>query len=71
MCGEAASNFQYIPLLIGMGLDEFSMNSSAILQAKKTITELDKKDCEKLLYEVLQLSSDKEVEKKLKEFIKA
>ena len=70
MCGEAASNFQYIPLLIGMGLNEFSMNSSAILQAKKTITELNKKDCEKLVDEVLQFSSDKEVEKKLKEFIK-
>ncbi|MBQ2836405.1 MAG: phosphoenolpyruvate--protein phosphotransferase [Clostridia bacterium] len=71
MCGEAASNFQYIPLLIGMGLDEFSMNSSAILQAKKTITELNKKECEKLVEEVLQFSSDKEVEKRLKEFIKA
>ncbi len=71
MCGEAASNFQYIPLLIGMGLNEFSMNSSAILQAKKTITELNKKDCEKLVDEVLQFSSDKEVEKRLKEFIKA
>ena len=69
MCGEAASNFQYIPLLIGMGLNEFSMNSSAILQAKKTITELNKKDCEKLVDEVLQFSSDKEVEKRLKEFI--
>lgn len=69
MCGEAASNFQYIPLLIGMGLDEFSMNSSAILQAKKTITELNKKECEKLVDEILQCSSDKEVEKKLKEFI--
>ena len=69
MCGEAASNFQYIPLLIGMGLNEFSMNSSAILQAKKTITELNKKDCEKLVEEVVQLSSDKEVEKRLKEFI--
>lgn len=68
-CGEAASNFQYIPLLIGMGLNELSMNSSAILQAKKTITELDKKECEKLVDEVLQFSSDKEVEKKLKEFI--
>ena len=71
MCGEAASNFQYIPLLIGMGLNEFSMNSSAILQAKKTITELNKKECEKLVDEVLQFSSDKEVEKRLKEFIKA
>lgn len=69
MCGEAASNFQYIPLLIGMGLNEFSMNSSAILQAKKTITELNKKECEKLVDEVLQFSSDKEVEKRLKEFI--
>lgn len=71
MCGEAASNFQYIPLLIGMGLNEFSMNSSAVLQAKKTITQLNKKDCEKLVEEVLTLSFDKEVEKRLKEFIKA
>lgn len=70
MCGEAASNFQYIPLLIGMGLNEFSMNSSAVLQAKKTITQLNKKDCEKLVDEVLQFSSDKEVEERLKEFIK-
>lgn len=69
MCGEAASNFQYIPLLIGMGLNEFSMNSSSVLQAKKTITKLNKNDCEKLVYEILQLSSDKEVEKRLKEFI--
>ena len=70
MCGEAASNFQYIPLLIGMGLNEFSMNSSAILQAKKTITNLNKKECEKLVDEVLEFSSDKEVEEKLKEFLK-
>lgn len=69
MCGEAASNFQYIPLLIGMGLNEFSMNSSAILQAKKTITELNRKDCEKLVDKILGLTSDKEVEKRLKEFI--
>ena len=69
MCGEAASNFQYIPLLIGLGLDEFSMNSSAILQAKKTITELNRGECEKLVKEVLEFSSDKEVEKRLKEFI--
>ena len=69
MCGEAASNFQYIPILIGMGLNEFSMNSSSILQAKKTITNLNKKDCEKLVEEVLKLSSDKEVENRLKQFL--
>ena len=69
MCGEAASNFQYIPLLIGMGLNEFSMNSSAILQAKKTITNLNKKECEKLVEDILKCDSDKEVEKMLKDFI--
>lgn len=69
MCGEAASNFQYIPLLIGMGLNEFSMNSSAILQAKKTITNLNKKDCERLVQDILKCDSDKEVEKMLKNFI--
>jgi len=68
MCGEAASNYQYIPLLIGLGLNEFSMNSSSVLQAKKTITELNKSDCEKLADEILQFSSDKEVEKRLKQF---
>lgn len=68
MCGEAASNIHYIPLLIGLGLDEFSMNSSAILETKKIITSLTKKQCEILAEEVLKSSSDKEVEQILKEF---
>jgi len=68
MCGEAASNIHYIPLLIGLGLDEFSMNSSAILQTKKIITELTKAQCEDLAKQVLKAISDKEVEQILKEF---
>ena len=51
-----------------MGLNEFSMNSSSILQAKKTITELNKKECEKLVEEILQFTSDKEVENRLKQY---
>ena len=68
MCGEAASNIHYIPLLIGLGLDEFSMNSSSVLESKKIINNLNKKKCEDLAEEVLKCSSDKEVEKILKEF---
>lgn len=68
MCGEAASNIHYVPLLIGLGLDEFSMNSSAILETKKIITQLERKKCQKLSEEILKASSDKEVEKILKEF---
>ena len=68
MCGEAASNIHYVPLLIGSGLDEFSMNSSAILETKKVITQLEKKNCEALVEKVLNAISDKEVENILKEF---
>ena len=68
MCGEAASNTHYIPLLIGLGLDEFSMNSSAILETKKIITKLERKQCEALVEKVLKCISDKEVEQVLKEF---
>ena len=68
MCGEAASNIHYIPLLIGLGLEEFSMNASAVLESKQIINNLNKKKCEDLAEEVLKCSSDKEVEKILKEF---
>ena len=68
MCGEAASNIHYIPLLIGLGLDEFSMNSSAVLESKKIINNLNKKKCENLAEEVLICSLDKEVDKILIEF---
>ena len=68
MCGEAAGDELYIPLLIGLGLDEFSMNSNSILKARKRISELEKFDCKELAQEVLGLFSAEEVENKLKEF---
>ena len=70
MCGEAAGDELYIPLLIGLGLDEFSMNSSSILKARKAISKLNKDKCKELAEEILKLSSAEDVENKLKEFIK-
>ena len=69
MCGEAAGDSTFIPLLVGLGLDEFSMNSNSILRARKTINNLDSKECSKLSEEVINMSSAEEVEKRLKEFI--
>ena len=40
LCGEMAGNPACIPLLIGMGLTDLSMNPSALLEAKKSIREL-------------------------------
>ena len=40
MCGEMAGDSEAIPLLLGMGLDEFSMNAPAIPAAKTLIGSL-------------------------------
>ena len=68
MCGEAAGDPLFIPILIGLGLDEFSMNSNSLLNARKRINNLDKSECVKLSEEILQMSSAEEVEERLKEF---
>ena len=69
MCGEAAGDPTFIPLLVGLGLDEFSMNSNNILRARKTINNLDKETCVKLSEEILQMASAEEVENRLKAFV--
>jgi phosphoenolpyruvate-protein phosphotransferase (PTS system enzyme I) len=37
LCGEMAGTSAYIPLLIGMGLTDLSMNPSSLLEAKKIV----------------------------------
>ncbi len=69
MCGEAAGDEFYIPLLIGLGLDEFSMNSNSILKARKIINNLEKSKCEDLANKILMLNSSEDVEKELHKFI--
>lgn len=44
MCGEMASDPAVIPLLVSMGLDEFSMSPVSILPAKRIILELDSRE---------------------------
>lgn len=61
MCGEMAGEPYAVPLLLGLGLDEFSMSATSILKARKMITSLNKKEMEKLAEEALSLSTMEEV----------
>ena len=45
MCGEMAGDTRYTRLLLGLGLNEFSMHPSGLLQIKKIVLE---SDCTKL-----------------------
>lgn len=70
ICGEVVENELYMPILMGLGLDEFSMDSNKILKARKLINELDKSDCKELVEEVLQLRTLEDIERKLKQLKK-
>lgn len=63
MCGEAAGDVKFIPLLVGLGLDEFSMNANKILKARKLITDLSFEECKQLAKKVLQLNSAEDVKR--------
>ena len=70
MCGEAAGDVKFIPLLVGLGLDEFSMNANKILKTRKLITDLSFEECKNLANKVLQLDSTEDVKMILDNFIK-
>ncbi|MFD1318635.1 phosphoenolpyruvate--protein phosphotransferase [Loigolactobacillus zhaoyuanensis] len=44
MCGEAAGDTTMVPLLLGMGLDEYSMSATSILKVRSLMSKLDTKD---------------------------
>jgi phosphotransferase system enzyme I (PtsI) len=62
MCGEAAGDSILIPVFIGMGLDELSMNATSILNARSIIRNLSKKEMEQIAENTLQLESAIDVE---------
>ena len=62
MCGEAAGDEKLIPLLLGMGLDEFSMSSSSMLRARWIINNTSKKEVKSMLDTILSLPTAEDVE---------
>ena len=61
MCGEMAGDEQAVPLLVGLGLDEFSMSASSVLKARKQISQLKKTDMERLAASAIECKDSEEV----------
>ena len=62
LCGEVSGDPTLALILLGLGLDEFSMPASNILQIKQMIRSVSFKDAKALADEVLTLSTGVEVE---------
>ena len=69
MCGEAASDPKMIPLLLAFGLNEFSMSPSAILRARKMITQYSTKELQEVADKAMSFATTAEVENYMREFI--
>ncbi len=70
MCGEMAGEPLYVPLLLGMGLDELSMNAMAVPKNKRLVRQSNQEDCAAFAAELLTLDSAKAIKKRAVEFFR-
>ncbi|MCH4015195.1 MAG: phosphoenolpyruvate--protein phosphotransferase [Solobacterium sp.] len=61
MCGEMAGDELAAPVLLGLGLDEFSMSATSILKARKIINGLNYEEMKKLADQALEMDTMDEV----------
>lgn len=62
LCGEMAGEPLYTPIMLGMELDELSMNAYAIPRVKKVIRGIEQSYCKELVNELMMKNSAKEGE---------
>jgi phosphoenolpyruvate-protein kinase (PTS system EI component) len=57
LCGELASRAEAVPLLIGLGLRQFSMHGGAVLRIKRAVRATNFQDCSALAAAALAAAS--------------
>ena len=70
MCGEMAGDSLAMPLLLGMGLDEFSMSATSILQARSQIKNLTLDEMKELVEKAVMCATTEEVLALIEEYTK-
>ncbi|MBI3398205.1 MAG: phosphoenolpyruvate--protein phosphotransferase [Deltaproteobacteria bacterium] len=67
VCGEMAGEPEYTLILLGLGLDQLSMNALSILKVKKIIRSIQYSEAKKIAETALTFSTAHEVEKFIRE----
>ena len=71
VCGEITGEIKYVPILLGLGFRELSMNAGAIPRVKELVRQLNLKDCDSLVEESLKSDSIEEIEGLVTQFLKS
>ncbi|WP_435128333.1 phosphoenolpyruvate--protein phosphotransferase [Mycoplasma sp. 6243] len=67
MCGEMAGDRNALPILLGLGLDEFSMSASNILASRELVNQLSYKQMQQLAQKAIECENQEQVQKLLAE----
>lgn len=70
MCGEMAGDQTAVPLLLGLGLDEYSMSATSILKTRSFIKKLSTEKMKELVNKALDCETEAEVQALVKEYTK-
>ena len=69
LCGELAGEPLAVPILLGLGLDEFSISPARIPEIKQVMRRLRKSECQSLANEVLAFGIGQDVEEACRKFL--
>lgn len=70
ICGEMGGQVMYVPVLIGLGVRNFSMPSYLIPQLKKTVSLLNASECEELAEKLLTIPFGRKVKESVSDFMR-
>ena len=70
MCGEMASDIKFTLVLLGLGIDEFSMGAASIPEVKKIVRSIKLKEAQDLVKKILTFSTVSEIDRFVKYEVK-
>ena len=69
LCGEMAGEPLYVPILLGLNIDRFSMNPQSLPRVKNLIRRSSMKSCCRFARKVLNLRTANEIKESLKQMV--
>jgi phosphotransferase system enzyme I (PtsI) len=69
MCGEMAGDLTASVMLLGLGLDEFSMSPSSILPMRNLLAKLDLAAAKALSATLMKLASHQQIKQELENYL--
>jgi phosphotransferase system enzyme I (PtsI) len=69
LCGEMAGEPMYVPILLGLKIDSFSMNPQSLPRVKNLIRRSSMKECCRFARKVLRMTTAKEINQSVRKMV--